>query len=434
MRNLWEKARAQRPCIIFIDEFDAVGAQRSAAGAAAGSEEAANTINQLLTEMDGFEDNSGLVVLAATNRPGVLDKALTRPGRFDRWLRVPLPDCAGRIEILRVHARGKGVSPDVDFARVARATAGWSGADLACLMNEAAISTARSGEALISTECLFESVDNLRRDPNSGSMMLSVRTGDEEEAIAEMGDDTVAAVVAAAAGKALVATLLEGAEELQKVHCFPSGEPTSLAFFLPSEASVDAGVRSVGDLRTEMVLRLAAKAAVTLLDLPEGPAAAACGRDVAVAATVARELVLSMGATQSVGPVSYMDAPRESFLAGDGGSEWDRLRGMSPRTATLAFVEASELVARCETAAAACLARNWAAFEALRSALRERRVMRGTEIAALLGEAGATKTSLAELEGDAGAECLQKLDRFMDAIDGSPSGDERAADPEPAGV
>lgn len=123
---------------------------------------------------DGFEDNTGLVVLAATNRPAVLDRALTRPGRFDRWLRVPLPDLAGRVEILLVHARGKAVAPDADWGRLARATAGWSGADLACLMNEAAISTARAGEALISNDRLFEAVDNLRRDPASGNMMLAV--------------------------------------------------------------------------------------------------------------------------------------------------------------------------------------------------------------------------------------------------------------------
>ncbi|CAD7697731.1 unnamed protein product [Ostreobium quekettii] len=140
VRDMFQKARKAAPCILFIDEFDGVGKQRSQS---AGNDESVHTINQLLTEMDGFEDNTGVVVIAATNRPGSLDTALTRPGRFDRIIHLPLPNLAGRIEILKVHARGKKLEEGLEFSKVARATAGYTGADLMNLMNQSAIVAVR---------------------------------------------------------------------------------------------------------------------------------------------------------------------------------------------------------------------------------------------------------------------------------------------------
>lgn len=150
VRQTFALARSSKPCIFFIDEFDALGEERSGSSGADlfGSDESANTINQLLTELDGFDDNSGVLILAATNRPQVLDRALTRPGRFDRVLTLPLPDLEGRIEILNVHARGKAIASDVDFHRVGRACAGMSGADIENLLNEAAISASRAEECV----------------------------------------------------------------------------------------------------------------------------------------------------------------------------------------------------------------------------------------------------------------------------------------------
>jgi cell division protease FtsH len=400
VRNLWETARAARPCIIFIDEFDAIGTARASGNAAGmGNEEAANTINQLLTEMDGFEDNKGLVVLAATNRPAVLDKALTRPGRFDRWLRLPLPDLPGRVEILQVHARGKSVAPDVDWARVGRACAGWSGADLENLMNEAAISTLRAGAQLIDTERLFGAIDNLRRDPGTGQLMLGVTTGAEEEAVAEMGLRTRHAVAAHAAAKALLAAVLPGFDEVQKIHLFPGGEPTAKIYFLPREEALDTGVRTEAYMRAELIVRMAGRAAEAMLLGAENVSTAGAD-DLAAAGAIARTLVLAMGVNSSLGPVSYMDAPSgEAYLASDVASERERLRRMSPSVARRAFSECALLIADAEASAAYALSLNWRALRELTDALLERRVMSGPELAVFLEERGASVLQMADFNG-----------------------------------
>jgi cell division protease FtsH len=384
VRNLWETARAQRPCIIFIDEFDAIGTARATGSASGiGNEETANTINQLLTEMDGFEDNKGLVVLAATNRPAVLDKALTRPGRFDRWLRLPLPDLPGRVEILQVHARGKSVAPDVDWARVGRACAGWSGADLENLMNEAAISTLRSGAQFIDTERMFAAVDNLRRDPGTGQLMLGVTTGAEEESIEEMGIRTRHAVAAHAAAKALMAHVLTGFDEVQKVHLFPGGEPTSKIYFLPREEALDTGVRTEAYLRADLMVRMAGRAAEAMLMGAQNVSTAGAD-DLAAAGAMARTLVLAMGVNSSLGPVSYMDAPSaEAYLASDMASERERLRRMSPDVARRAFGECASLVAAAEASAAYAMAINWRALRELTDTLLERRCVFGAPFFAM---------------------------------------------------
>jgi cell division protease FtsH len=323
--------------------------------------------------MDGFEDNKGLVVLAATNRPAVLDKALTRPGRFDRWLRLPLPDLPGRVEILQVHARNKAVTPDVDWARVARACAGWSGADLENLMNEAAISTLRAGSQFIDTERLFDAIDNLRRDPATGQLMLGVTTGAEEEAVAEMGVRTRAAVAAHAAAKVLLAHVLTGFDEVQKVHLFPGGEPTSKVYFLPREEALDTGLRTELYLRCELVVRMAGRAAEAMLLGPEALSTTGA-EDLKAAGAVARTLVLAMGVNTTLGPVSYLDAPGgEAYLASDVADERERLRRMSPDVASRAFAECAHMVARAEASASYALALNWDALCQLVDALLERR-------------------------------------------------------------
>jgi cell division protease FtsH len=164
VRDLFEKAKGKAPCIIFIDELDAVGRQRGA-GMGGGNDEREQTINQLLTEMDGFEGNTGVIILAATNRPDVLDSALLRPGRFDRQVTVDRPDVQGRIAILKVHARGKSLSKDVDFEKIARRTPGFTGADLQNLMNEAAIMAARRGLKEISKEEVADALERIIAGP-----------------------------------------------------------------------------------------------------------------------------------------------------------------------------------------------------------------------------------------------------------------------------
>jgi cell division protease FtsH len=399
VRALWEQARKTRPCIIFIDEFDAIGTARNTSGGGGGSEESANTINQLLTEMDGFEDNEGIVVLAATNRPGVLDKALTRPGRFDRWLRLPLPDLPGRVEILQVHARGKAVAADVDWVRVARACAGWSGADLENLMNQAAISCIRNGADIIDTERMFDAVDALRRDPNSGQLMLGIATVAEEEAIEELGPRTRQSIAAHAASKALMAHVLTGFDEVQKVHLFPNGEPTSNIYFLPREEALDTGLRTEAFLRSELVVRMAGRAGEAML-LGAANVSTAGKDDLYKAGYVARTLVLAMGVNETLGPVSYMDSSSgEVYLSSDMRSESDRLLRMSPPVAFRAFAECAGLVANAEAYAAYTLALNWDALRALMDALLERRVMGGPELARFLAERGVVQVSMGDFEG-----------------------------------
>ena len=399
VRNLWETARKQKPCIIFIDEFDAIGTSRSTAGYGGGSEESANTINQMLTEMDGFENNSGLVILAATNRPQVLDKALTRPGRFDRWLRVPLPDMKGRVEIMQVHARGKAVTPDVDWARVARATAGWSGADLENLMNEAAIATARAEKPLITTEALFQAVDNLRRDPRTGNMMLAITTGAEEDAVQEMGPRTRAVITIMAAAKAVLGTCLVGAEELQRVQLFPGGKPEYLVYTLPDEDTTP-GIDAAHRLKLRLIQCMGPRAGLTLLSRDEALVDTGAGsQELVNAGRLARRLVLAMGQSKTLGPVSYMDTAAEAFLTSDQVTEAALLQRMSPSVAALAFAECASLVERSEAAAAYALACNLGPLEQLTAALRERRSMSGPEIAAFLKEHGLVKLTLEEIDG-----------------------------------
>ena len=168
------QAKAKAPCIIFIDEIDAVGRQRGA-GMGGGNDEREQTINQLLTEMDGFEGNTGIIVLAATNRPDVLDSALLRPGRFDRQVTVDRPDVAGRVSILKVHARGKTVGKDVDFEKVARRTPGFTGADLANLMNEAAILAARRNLKEVSKEEIDDALERIVAGPEKKGAVMTDR-------------------------------------------------------------------------------------------------------------------------------------------------------------------------------------------------------------------------------------------------------------------
>jgi cell division protease FtsH len=217
--------RAQAPCILFIDEFDGLGKARQYGGA--GNDEAVHTINQLLTEMDGFDDNTGVVVMAATNRPAALDQALTRPGRFDRIVHLPLPNVEGRVGILRVHSRDKRVDPELDFAKVARATAGFTGAELMNLMNQAAILAARQGQPCIAEAEVFEALEKVHREKMAGGASA---VNFEQDVIPPAMRRTIALYEAA---RALVGHLTPGYDEIQRVSVCPGGLATGYTYFLP---------------------------------------------------------------------------------------------------------------------------------------------------------------------------------------------------------
>ena len=390
VRNLFEQARKERPCIIFIDEFDAIGVARQSGDSAFGNEETANTINQLLTEMDGFEDNSGLVVLAATNRPAVLDKALTRPGRFDRVLRLPLPDLTGRVQIMKVHARGKAVAGDLDWRRCARACAGWSGADLEALMNEAAISSIRGGKGAIDTAAVFDAIDNLRRDAASGQLMLGVHTADMEESVAQLGGRVRAGVAAYAAGKALMAHMLPWYDEVQKITLFPGGQPDCVVTTLPLEENLDAAGKTYAYMQAELMVGLAGRAAAALQLGPENGTQLG-RRDLEAAGDVARVMVLGMGLSACLGPVSYIDAQEEVFLASEARGLRRRVQPMSRAASAAAYAECVELLRRAEGVAIAALRANWGALVAVSDALLERRVLRYDEFAQLCEQHGVSR-------------------------------------------
>jgi cell division protease FtsH len=327
--------------------------------------------------MDGFDDNTGVVVMAATNRPGSLDAALTRPGRFDRMIVLPLPDVTGRAAILRVHARGKRVEEGVDYDRVARTTAGFTGAMLMSLMNGAALVAVRRGASSIAEADIMQALEDA----------FYTRTGTDGRKVDS--DDVLAprtrrAVAVYEAGRALVGSLLPQYEELAKVVCCPGGAPTGYAHFVPLEEHLETGVMTRGYLESLLVARMAGRAAERLV-LGEGGVSTASAGDVLAATSVARELVLRAGLGRSLGPLSIMDTEAVYGRAHAARSVAD----LGTATAAAAAAEVEALVCAAEAKATAGIAANWGAFKALTEALLEREEMSGAEVRAELARAGA---------------------------------------------
>ncbi|MDT0466160.1 ATP-dependent zinc metalloprotease FtsH [Streptomyces gibsoniae] len=288
VRDLFDEARKRGPSIIFIDEIDAVGARRAGTGRIGGNDEREQTLNQLLAEMDGFDQSTGIVVLAATNRPEALDPALLRPGRFDRQVTVPLPNQAERAAILRVHARGKTLAPDVDLDIVARATPGFSGADLANLVNEGAINAVRADRTLIQPDDLDAARDRvlLGRREASNALLPEERH----------------AVAVHESGHALVAALCEHADPVAKVTVLPSGMTLGVTEQLPE---AERHLYSEGYLTDLLAVRLGGRAA-ELVVFGEGSSGAA--NDLSGATHIATRMVRDFGLSPAVGPVGYATA------------------------------------------------------------------------------------------------------------------------------
>ncbi|GAA3045730.1 ATP-dependent zinc metalloprotease FtsH [Streptomyces glomeratus] len=288
VRDLFDEARKRAPSIVFIDEIDAVGARRAGSGRIGGNDEREQTLNQMLAEMDGFDQSTGIVVLAATNRPEALDPALLRPGRFDRQVTVPLPNQAERAAILRVHARGKTLAPDVDLGIVARATPGFSGADLANLVNEAAINAVRADRVLIEPNDLDSARDRvlLGRREASNALLPEERH----------------AVAVHESGHALVAALCEHADPVAKVTVLPSGMTLGVTEQLPE---AERRLYSEDYLTDLLAVRLGGRAA-ELVVFGEGSSGAA--NDLAGATQIATRMVRDFGLSPALGPVGYATA------------------------------------------------------------------------------------------------------------------------------
>ncbi|MEB3307478.1 MAG: ATP-dependent zinc metalloprotease FtsH [Cyanobacteriota bacterium] len=300
VRDLFRKAKEKAPCIIFIDEIDAVGRQRGA-GIGGGNDEREQTLNQLLTEMDGFESNSGVILLAATNRPDVLDTALMRPGRFDRRIQVDLPDRRGRAEILAVHARSRPLAEAVNLSEWASRTPGFSGADLANLLNEAAILTARREQSEINDQTISDALERI-------TMGLSA---------APLQDSAKKRLIAYhEIGHALVTTLEPQADRLDKVTLLPrAGGIGGFARTLPDEETLDSGLVSRAYLRARLVVALAGRAAELVVYGPSEVTQGAAG-DLELVTRICREMVTRYGFS-SLGPLALEGDAAEVFLGRD---------------------------------------------------------------------------------------------------------------------
>src|SRR5574342_311275 len=293
VRDLFEQGKTHAPCIIFIDEIDAVGRHRGA-GLGGGHDEREQTLNQLLVEMDGFDTKGGVILIAATNRPDILDPALLRPGRFDRQIAVDAPDMEGRKAILRVHAKGKPFSPDVDLDAVARRSPGFSGADLANVINEAALLTARNNKRAITNEFLEESIDRVIAGPERRTRAMS----DREKKITAYHE----------AGHALVAWAMPQLAPVHKVTILPRGRSLGHTLVLPTE---DKYTQTRGEMIDTLAYALGGRAAE---ELGFHEPTTGAGNDIEKATAVARAMVTQYGMSAKLGAVKYGTNPDEPFL------------------------------------------------------------------------------------------------------------------------
>ena len=295
VRDLFKKAKESAPCLIFIDEIDAVGRQRGA-GIGGGNDEREQTLNQLLTEMDGFEGNSGIIIVAATNRPDVLDSALMRPGRFDRQVMVDAPDFKGRVEILEVHARNKKLADDVSLKSVARRTPGFSGADLANLLNEAAILTARRRKEAITTLEIDDSIDR-------------IVAGMEGTPLVDSKSKRLIAYHEV--GHAIVGTLVKDHDPVQKVTLIPRGQARGLTWFTPNE---EQGLITKTQLIARIAGALGGRAAEEEV-FGYDEVTTGAGSDLQQVSDVARQMATRFGMSD-LGPLSLENSSSEVFLGG----------------------------------------------------------------------------------------------------------------------
>ncbi|MBD2719354.1 MULTISPECIES: ATP-dependent zinc metalloprotease FtsH3 [Synechococcales] len=364
VRDLFEQAKKNAPCIVFIDEIDAVGRQRGA-GLGGGNDEREQTLNQLLTEMDGFEGNTGIIIVAATNRPDVLDSALMRPGRFDRQVVVDRPDYAGRLQILGVHARGKTLAKDVDLDKVARRTPGFTGADLANLLNEAAILAARRQLTEVSMDEVNDAIERVMAGPEKKDRVMSERRK--------------RLVAYHESGHALVGALMPDYDPVQKISIIPRGQAGGLTFFTPSEERMESGLYSRSYLQNQMAVALGGRVAEEIV-YGEDEVTTGASNDLQQVARVARQMVTRFGMSDRLGPVALGRAQGGMFLGRDIAAE----RDFSEDTAAAIDEEVSQLVADAYRRATEVLLANRAVLDELAELLVEKETVDAEELQELL--------------------------------------------------
>jgi cell division protease FtsH len=362
VRDLFTEARKRAPVIIFIDELDALGQRRAGAGSVVANDEREQTLNQLLSEMDGFDPAEGIVVLAATNRPEVLDPALLRPGRFDRQITIPLPNLAEREAILTVHCRGKKLDPGVDLHVVARGTPGFSGADLANLVNEAAINAVRDGREVITSADFDTARDRIILGRREGSNVL---LPEEKQAVAVHE-----------AGHALIAALSPRADPVAKVTILPAGQALGVTQQLPL---VERHLYGEDYLDQTLTVRLGGRAA-ELVEFGQGSTGAA--NDLASATDLATKMVREFGLSPAIGPVGY---PQGGSVFLGGGGPTMSSRPYAEATQATIDAEVSRLLREAEERAIGLLREHRAELRTLVSLLLEQETVDGEAVYRVLG-------------------------------------------------
>jgi cell division protease FtsH len=362
VRDMFEQAKKNAPCIVFIDEIDAVGRHRGA-GLGGGNDEREQTLNQLLVEMDGFETNEGVILIAATNRPDVLDPALLRPGRFDRQVVVPNPDLSGREKILRVHMRKVPLGPDVDPRTIARGTPGFSGADLANLVNEAALMAARKGRRVVSMREFEESKDK-------------VMMGAERRTLA-MSEDEKALTAYHEGGHAIVALNVIGSDPIHKATIIPRGRALGMVMRLPERDQLSLSRQK---LQADLAVAFGGRVAEELI-FGYDRVTTGAQSDIDMATRMARAMVTRFGMSDELGPIAYGENQEEVFL----GHSVSRTQNISEETARKIDKEVHRIIDEAYQNARRILTEKHDDLERLAKGLLEYETLTGEEIKALLG-------------------------------------------------
>jgi len=361
VRDMFEQAKKNSPCIVFIDEIDAVGRHRGA-GLGGGNDEREQTLNQLLVEMDGFEANESVILIAATNRPDVLDPALLRPGRFDRHVVVPNPDLAGREKILRVHLRKVPLAPDVDPRVLARGTPGFSGADLANLVNEAALLAARRGKRVVMMTELEDAKDKVMMGAERRSMAMS----DEEKKLTAFHEG----------GHAIVALHVVGSDPIHKATIIPRGRALGMVMRLPERDQLSlTRQKMLADLCVAFGGRIAEELVFGHEKVTTGAQS-----DIEQATRMARAMVTRFGMSDELGPIAYAENQEEVFL----GHSVSRTQNVSEATAQKIDAEIHRIIDTCYSKAKDILTSNMEELNTLARGLLEYETLTGDEIVALL--------------------------------------------------
>ena len=363
VRDLFEQAKKEKPCIVFIDEIDAVGRKRGA-GMGGGHDEREQTLNQLLVEMDGFEENDGVIIIAATNRPDILDKALLRPGRFDRQIVVDYPDVKGREAVLKVHAKDKPLSDDVDLLKIAKLTTGYSGAELSNLLNEAAILAAKNDREEITNE----DIENANLKVMMGSEKRSRVLSDAEKKLTAYHE----------AGHAVVAHIVDDTQSVTTVSIIPRGRAGGFTMYQPE--SDNRMYASKNEMLNKIIVMLGGRVAeaVMLDDISTG-----ASNDIERATALARDMVLKYGMSEKIGPVSY-DNGGEVFL----GRDYGHTKSYSENTASEIDEEIKNIITKQYEKTEKIIKENRDALERTAQLLLEKETITGDEFVACFNMKG----------------------------------------------